>query len=200
MDAAGTFARIYADRGWYEGSGPGSAADATYPYRMFLADYMRIHQVGSVLDLGCGDWQATRLIDWTGISYHGIDVVPDVLAAVEAEHGRADITFECADILDCRWPDADLILCKDVLQHWPDAMITEFGRKLGGRRALVTNDLIPGMAHADCELGGYRPVDLAADPFNWPVREMIRFAAADSRGRIVWLKSVGELCGFSGTG
>lgn len=196
---ADVFAGIYQDGGWYEGSGPGSTAEATYPWREFLAGYLKAHQIRSVLDVGCGDWQTAALIDWTGIFYHGIDIVPAVIDANIEKHSGVGVLFECADITACELPDADLIIVKDVLQHWPDALIHEFGRRLGGRRALIVNDWLPGLVHADTRLGGYRPLDLARPPFGWPLTDMMMFGLPDFEGRIIWLKKVSELCGSSGT-
>src|SRR5579864_7697988 len=134
MDTAEAFARAYKNGQWHHGSGSGSSPANTREYRRFLAGYMREHQVRSVLDIGCGDWQFSRLIDWTGIRYTGIDIVPELITTDSARYGRFGVDFACGDVLNgWQLPGADLILCKDLLQHWPDAAIHGLFRKLAGR-------------------------------------------------------------------
>lgn len=186
------FARAYKDGQWHNGSGSGSSPANTRQYRAFLARYMAAHGVRSVLDLGCGDWQSSRLIDWTGIDYLGVDVVPGIAEANTVRFGRPGVRFMCADVLN-GWelPPADLVLCKDLLQHWPDAAAYELiESRLGGRRALLTYDYGHG---ADIEPGGYRPLDLEREPFAWPVREMLRYESVSHDGKVRRLKVTVEL-------
>jgi SAM-dependent methyltransferase len=198
------FARAYKDGRWHHGSGSGSSPANTILYREFLARYMRSHRVRSVLDIGCGDWQFSRLIDWTGIAYTGIDVVPDLISDCETRYGTSVIKFACGDVLDGqRLPAADLILVKDLLQHWPDAAVHELGIRLAGRRALLTYDLrCPHPTgrggghwppHEDTEAGGYRPLYLTAPPFSWPARQLLRYETVSHEGRVRRVKVVTEL-------
>lgn len=192
---AGVFARAYATGQWHHGSGSGSSPANTARYRRFLAAYFTENHVKSVLDIGCGDWQSTRLVDWTGITYLGIDVVPEVILRNHFRFGhRRNLTFTCADAFDgWRLPDADLILCKDLLQHWPDAAIGQLEERLAGRRALLTYDLRRDGAHADTEPGGHRPLDLTRLPFRWPVTERLRYTSVSHEGRVKRVKVTVEL-------
>lgn len=176
MTMAAAFTQAYEDQRWHSGSGPGSAEETTRGWRRFLTGYMRQHRISSVLDLGCGDWQHSRLIDWAGITYHGIDVVPDVITANTASYARPGVTFECADITSCPLPGADLIICKEVLQHWPLAAIQGFRKRVMWRRhVLIVNDWAPWPVVPDIDPGGYRPLNFAAPPLKWPVRELLRW-------------------------
>jgi len=178
------FARVYEQAAWTGGSGPGSGEAETAVWRPFLQRYLAVNDVWSVLDLGCGDWQSTRLIDWSGVSYHGIDVVPSVIAACREKYAGPGITFRCADITTCPLPAADLVIVKEVLQHWPNAAITAFRKRLAWRRALLVNDYDPVLGNPDIAAGGYRPLDLAAPPFNWPVTEVCRWTLAYADGTL----------------
>lgn len=189
------FARAYATGQWHHGSGSGSSPANTARYRRFLAAYFTEHHVKSVLDIGCGDWQSTRLIDWTGIEYTGIDLVPNVILRNHFRYGwRPNLVFAVADALSVpRLLDTDLVLVKDLLQHWPDAAIGQLEERLAGRRALLTYDLRRDGAHADTEPGGYRPLDLGRAPFRWPVTERLRYTAVSHEGRVRRVKVVVEL-------
>ena len=74
------FQTIYRERVWtglsLSRSGPGSDLEATRPFRDFLDHFLRDHRVQSVVDIGCGDWTSTRLVEWHGADYLGLDVVP----------------------------------------------------------------------------------------------------------------------------
>lgn len=175
MSMRAAFTRVYKDGDWANGSGPGSGEHETQVWREFLTRYMRRNRVRSVLDLGCGDWQSTRLIDWKGISYTGIDVVPRIVADCREKYARPKISFVCADILEAPWPQADLIICKEVLQHWPLEAMRAFRKRAAFRRCLLVNDYAPLAVIPDIMPGGYRPLDLTAPPLRWPVRPVLTY-------------------------
>ena len=49
-------------------------------YRGWLSEFIRANPFASIVDVGCGDWQMSAAIDWTGIKYLGVDLVPNVIA------------------------------------------------------------------------------------------------------------------------
>src|SRR6478735_6812488 len=69
------FEHIYRNDLWHGGSGPGSLPSVNRPYVRFLHGFLRANQIQTVVDLGCGDWQFSRRIDWGGARYLGLDVV-----------------------------------------------------------------------------------------------------------------------------
>ena len=75
------FEEMYQKKIWGGGSGVGSLPEATVRYRAVLQKLLTDYQVRSVVDIGCGDWQTGSLVDWTGIEYTGIDIVPEVIEA-----------------------------------------------------------------------------------------------------------------------
>src|SRR6185312_8202393 len=95
-------------------------------YRAVVERLCRARDVRSVVDVGCGDWQLGSLVDWTGVAYTGVDVVPPVVEADRARYGREGVRFEAADALRDPLPTADLLLAKDVLQHWPNGDVEAF--------------------------------------------------------------------------
>ena len=192
---AATFTRAYATGQWHHGSGSGSSPANTARYRRFLAAYFTEHHVKSVLDIGCGDWQSTRLINWTGIEYTGIDLVPEVVLRNHFRYGhQRNLMFAVADALTVpRLLETDLVIVKDLLQHWPDTAIGQLEERLAGRRALLTYDLRRDGAHADTEPGGYRPLDLTRLPFRWPVPERLRYISVSHEGRVRRVKVTVEL-------
>jgi SAM-dependent methyltransferase len=169
LDHAEIFDGIYARNDWLEGSGPGSMEESTRNYRKFLQNFLKCNGIKSLLDVGCGDWQFSRHLDWTDIDYLGIDVSSIALTAAKAFAGPG-IRFRHLDAATDTLPSADLVLVKDVLQHWSNAEIIAFLPKLTMfRMALITNGFNPfklAMTNLDIATGDWRPVDLQEPPFN----------------------------------
>jgi SAM-dependent methyltransferase len=183
------FTDIYANNSWdlERRSGPGSDPKLTRPYARLLQDFIRQHHIQSVVDLGCGDWSFSRLIDWSGVDYVGIDVVPGLIESLNRTYGKPGIRFIHADILQYQLPRADLAISKDVLQHWPSELILRFIERLSSfRYAMLTNDckvvcrswrrLWIGEEifepNRDISIGDYRPIRLREAPFNLDARQL----------------------------
>jgi hypothetical protein len=142
--------------------------------------------------VGCGDWSFSRSIEWGMATYVGIDVVPNVVARLNRDHATDRVLFIHGDATRMTVPAADLLVVKDVLQHWPNQKILDF---LGGLRrfryVLLTNDR-PRLyrrtgwrvfsrwaeidtANADVPVGGYRPVRLREEPFRLDATCLLEF-------------------------
>lgn len=172
MGLTSTFDKIYKEGFWgrdEEGlgySGPGSTLNATRLYRAFLEGFLATGVVRSVVDAGCGDWTFSRQIAWPPIQYRGYDASTVAIEKASRYAGMAR-SFEVADVT-MYLPSADLLLCKDVLQHLPNDMVRAFienNLQPGKYKyAIITNDKGPG--NRDIEIGEHRPLDLSAPPFN----------------------------------
>lgn len=162
------FSAIYRDNEWGVGSGVGSLPDNNTGYMRFLESFLRAERIGSVVDFGCGDWQFSRLVDWCGARYLGLDLVPEVIAANQQAHARDGVEFAVFRNLD-DVPTADLLLCKDVFQHLPNETIRRYLAtfKQRAKFLLITNDDQPEASlNGIIEAGGWRPVRLDRAPFS----------------------------------
>jgi SAM-dependent methyltransferase len=138
------FSKIYERHDWLGSSrsGPGSDPERTVEYRKLLQQFLKEHNIRSVVDLGCGDWSSSRLVDWTGIDYIGVDVAESVVTANQACYGRSNISFRCVDATRQPLPEADLLIAKEVLQHLPIADVQTILEKAKSYPfALVVNDI-----------------------------------------------------------
>lgn len=172
------FSDIYAKGVWGQGSGAGSDPANVDEYVRFLQDFIRTRGIRSIVDCGCGDWQLMRHIDLAGVDYLGIDLVPDVVARNQSEFGRPGIRFELGNFSEMDLLSADLVLCKDVLQHLPNKNVFRFLAGLDRfKYALLTNDLGRN-TDRDATLAAsswhFAPIDLTAAPFNLRAREVCR--------------------------
>lgn len=167
------FQAIYEKGSWGNGSGPGSHPNWTIEYRAFLERFIRLNNVRSIVDVGCGDWQFSRFLNLDGISYRGFDVVEPLVEENNKRFGSSTVRFDLMPEDPALLPTADLLLMKDVLQHLPDADIFRFRDTVFGRYrfALLTNSYEKIDAYRNVDLsrpGEFRCLDLAAAPYEMP--------------------------------
>lgn len=178
-DAPGgeVFSRIYAENTWGVGSGVGSLPESVVDYVRVLTDFLRTQNIRSIVDFGCGDWQFSKSIDWGERRYLGVDVVPSVIEANTAAYTRENIRFALMTDVDAL-PSADLLICKDVLQHLPNADVKRYLRafKRKHKFILITNGIDPpSNTNVDILHGEYRPLLLDAPPFNTPCVSLLEW-------------------------
>ncbi len=173
------FDHIYSRNTWGFGSGHGSLPKVTKPYRDFVQSFMRENGITSVVDFGCGDWQISRLMDWSGVEYLGLDVVQSVIDNNRAKYGSKNINFRSSPDQFTDVPSADLLLVKDVLQHLPSDAVHRFMAQVVKRFrfALITNCFEPAsQRNGDIQAGDFRPLDLRAAPFAYPATAVFAFS------------------------
>ena len=137
-------------------------------YIKLVQEFMRQNEIRSVVEFGCSVWQHLSRIDWQGIEYDGFDIVKAVVDAATERHGADNIRFHVVGE-GTRLPRADLLICKDVLQHLPNNDIKYYLRLFKGlyKYLLITDDVYPDIAlNHDIPHGGYRAVRLDIEPFN----------------------------------
>jgi SAM-dependent methyltransferase len=160
------FVDLYAGGGWNaQGSGWGSQPEYNRRYRRFLERFLVYNRVGSVVDFGCGDWAFSRLVNWHGASYLGLDCVPAVIGRNKELYERGNVRFQVQEFGDYRFPPCDLLIVKDVMQHWSNERVLQF---LPFTRqtpfVLLVNDFRWG-ENVDIADGQYRHLDLTRPPF-----------------------------------
>jgi 2-polyprenyl-3-methyl-5-hydroxy-6-metoxy-1,4-benzoquinol methylase len=170
------FSAIYENKTWgknAEGkgtSGSGSALETTVVYRAFLQQFLKDNGIRSVVDAGCGDWEFSHAIDWTGIDYKGYDIVPAVIEHNKKKYETANVRFFAANIVEADLPPADLVISKHVLQHISNADVAGFLKQLPKfKHALLTNGVdtrTQSAENTDIVAGEYRPLDLLRPPFS----------------------------------
>ena len=156
---------VYETNYWGSGSGSGSNENLCRDYVAFLQEFFKTHNITSIVDAGCGDWQFSKNIDFSGITYQGFDVASFVINANTPRYSKDNISFHLYDGDFSKLPSADLLICKDVLQHLPIAKIKEFITILPRfKYALITNDIGTNNNTEILPTQG-RTLDLREDPF-----------------------------------
>jgi hypothetical protein len=63
-----------------------------------------------VVDYGCGDWQFSRLINWDGVQYLGLNLVDTLIEHHKKAYQKENITFLALDETPASLPGAELII------------------------------------------------------------------------------------------
>ena len=154
-------------------SGSGATLETTVEFREYLQNFLKEHQIRSVVDFGCGDWAWAFAIDWEGIEYCGYDVVKSLIEINNLQYASPTVSFTHADALSLDLPEADLLICKDVLQHLPNNDIFVFISQLHKfKYCIIQNDLYylspekNSLINADIARGEGRSLDLSQPPFS----------------------------------
>lgn len=172
------FNTIYETNAWGYGSGSGSNENLCKGYVQFLQQFFQRNNIKSIVDIGCGDWQFSKNINFDGILYKGYDVASFVVNRNLAKYKKSNIDFIHYNGDFSVLPKADLAICKDVLQHLPNHNIRQFIDNLSKYKyVLIANDI--GLAGENndilLDVYAYRSLDLRSEPFNLPLEVVFEF-------------------------
>lgn len=152
--------------------GAGSTILNTQSIRARLPELFLEYGVKSIIDLPCGDFNWMAQTDLSGIDYTGYD--NDSQNIIIARGRDSKRGFEprskklvMIDVLCGTIGTADLVICRDFLQHLPFAEAEPFMDKLRSVAplALITSHL--NQANSDISLpGDFRPLNLQVSPFS----------------------------------
>lgn len=149
-------------------SGPGSSIEQGLPFVKYMQNILDTHDIQSVVDLGCGDWVLAREVNWGERDYIGIDVVESLVQTNQELYGSDTIHFLKLDAGLESIPMGDLLVCKDVLMHLPNANVFHIlAESKKFKYCLFINDFNPrSRINTDIPTFGFRCLDLTQPPFN----------------------------------
>lgn len=113
----------FVDRSWavptrnIPRSGPGSTLEHTAGVRRALPKLFERYNVKTFVDAPCGDWHWMQHVPLDGVTYIGLDIVPDLVATNTRNFGAPNIRFDVADVTSDPLPKADMLMCRDCLFH-----------------------------------------------------------------------------------
>lgn len=156
-------------------SGTGSSLPATKSIRAALPQLLRDKEVQRMFDVPCGDFHWAKEIDWGQTCYIGADIVPDLVARNRDLYGDDRREFVTLDILSDPLPDCDLVFCRDLFIHIPNAAVQAALSNIrkSNARYLLTTHYTGVTINRDIKLGSFRPLNLELPPFGLPAPEQI---------------------------
>ena len=137
-------------------------------FSALIEDVMRRFGVTSVTEFGCGFWSYSKLVDWSGKTYNGYDVVPGIIQWNTNAYAAPNVQFHTMAEGVTPLP-AGLLVCKDVLQHLPTADVLAYLAmfKTLFPLMLITNDINSEHGtNTDIAHGGHRGLRLDLPPFS----------------------------------
>lgn len=176
-DLAQRFSDVYQQNMWEDDesrSGPGSRLDSGSVATSIetLDVVITENRVSSLNDIPCGDfnWIWKVLEKHPKVSYRGFDIVPEL---IEQNRTKApDVSFQLLDITKEAPPYADLVFCKDLLNHLifedVNRVICNISRS-GSSLLLVSNNFGWKNVELKTNIGGSsRHLDITQPPFDMP--------------------------------
>ena len=157
-------------RGLESTSGPGSDLVHTEAIRRALPALFKELGVRSLLDVACGDLNWMRRMQLELVRYVGVDFNPWHIVKHTLKHAAARQEFYCLDATRDPLPAVDLILCRDLLMHFPYADVFAALRnfKNSGSTYLLTTTYAVPEVNSEVPMGGFFQINLQAPPFELP--------------------------------
>jgi len=124
------FTDIYNKKVWGSRDGKGisgtgsSISPDTKWYIELLMKHIQDTQSINICDIGCGDWEFSKTINWSGLNYTGIDCVKSVIDNNNKLYSTEKISFSHQDAKSIP-KGYDFVILKDVIQHWNDQDIKD---------------------------------------------------------------------------
>lgn len=150
--------------------------------------------VESVIDAGCGVFGWASDLNGEGVKVTGIDIVGEIVSANASLFPT--VIFRQSDITRDPTPQADLIICRDVLVYFSFRSALRTLRNFirsGSTYLLATNhDVVE--ENEDQPTGYWRPLNLLKPPFSFPKPWMvIPDPSPNDRRKMLALWSIDEL-------
>jgi hypothetical protein len=164
------FSKIYETKYWSpnNSSGEGAIRKNAIPYLEYLQEFIYKNDLKIIVDMGCGNWELMKyIVIPDNIKYLGIDIVDSVIENNKKNYQKDNILFETVNhVEDCKKYYGDLLIVKDVMQHWNFKTIDYFIKNIlkNFRYAILVNDFCENN-NFDIETGDYRCLDLEQKPF-----------------------------------
>lgn len=167
------FNQIYLRNAWKDNessSGSGSNLQNTMQLRKELVPMVKELGVRSVLDVPCGDYNWMKHLDWGEIEYIGGDIVSSLIQLNNSQYGSVHKKFIELDLVKDKFPDVDLIFCRDCLVHFSNELIKETLKNIKKQNAkfLMTTSFSEKTENVDIVTGAWRAINLEIEPFNFP--------------------------------
>lgn len=150
-------------------SGPGSILKVTQNLINELPIFFKKHEINSILDCPCGDFNWMKEIDLSKVNYIGGDIIQELVNQNNLSYQTNRINFIHIDLIKDILPEVDLIFVRDCLVHFSFEMIVSFFENLSLSKikfVMLTNFPLT-KNNFDITTGNWRPLNFQLAPFNF---------------------------------
>jgi SAM-dependent methyltransferase len=172
--SASIFSDIYAGKVpfWKQDeskSGGGSTLAATSQLRTQLPDIIDKFAIKSMLDVPCGDYNWMKTVP-KNFDYIGGDIVAELIENNKKRYTSERVKFQILDITKDELPEADLIFCRECLQHLSNENVKKAlnNFKRSGAKYLLVTSYPKTWRNWDIYDGDCRSLNLRKAPFYLP--------------------------------
>jgi thiol-disulfide isomerase/thioredoxin len=174
------FNDTYINKGWGEegdGSGPGSEPENTINTRKSLIKLIKEYNVKTLIDAPCGSCKWTKILledlqkENIKINYYGFDIADQSiinanknLDSLKTYH---TIKIQQGSITDTQFPKADMILCRDTLQHLSYNSISKTLHNFAKTKSIIVlGGYLNNSSNHNIKDGDYFSINYTSEPFN----------------------------------
>jgi SAM-dependent methyltransferase len=189
-DIQSRFTKIYENKLWGDDgsvSGPGSVLENTQTIRKELPHIFEKLEIKTVLDAACGDftWMQQVVRD-SNIKYIGGDIVDEMIQDLNKKYADTNTSFIHLDITESKLPDADIIICRDVLFHLSFKNIIKFFENLkeSNFKYIAMTNNIGNFENKDIDSGKFRRLNFFIEPFLFSETSIVHRFADNPEGMI----------------
>ena len=167
------FTAIHSENAWGNSeskSGEGSEVKQARELIESLPEFLKKHQLHSLLDLPCGDFNWMEHVDYGSTTYTGADIVENIINRNQQLYASEQRVFKKLDLTSDLLDKVDVIFIRDCLVHLSYEYIHRAFENI--RRAGITYLLITSYIRSDTNYdivtGGWRKLNFQKAPFNFP--------------------------------
>lgn len=168
------FTDLYKSNGWSgkeSVSGPGSDYEQTKFLIPELDIMLKYLNIKSMLDVPCGDFNWMKNVDLSKISYHGGDIVEQLIKSNIKKYESKNVKFSVIDLVNDDLPTVDLIMVRDCLVHLPTRDVFKALKNIKNSKSkyfLTTNFLWNHQeVNKEIKVGEWRRINLQKTPYNF---------------------------------
>jgi len=166
------FTKIYKENLWNSQeskSGIGSELQHTQVLIEELPKLLHKYNIGTILDIPCGDynWMKEIDLDGTDISYIGADIVPELIQENKRKYHGSE-AWSVLDIVNDPLPRMELVIVRDCLGHLSEDNARRAIRniKKSGSKYLLATCCTKTTSNINIIEGGWHPINLMIFPYN----------------------------------
>jgi hypothetical protein len=133
-----------------------------------LPGVFKKYNIKTLTDCGCGNFFWLNSIDWKGVKYLGLDIVPELIESNKVKYPQFD--FKCINIVEEIPAYADMFFVRSVFIHLTNADIMKAinNIKSSGSKYLMATTAFNVDSNKDTKCLMLTKRDLTKPPFNFP--------------------------------